>query len=224
LITTVLLDVDDTLLDFHEGAREAMKQGYTEAGLQYEDKMFDVFTQINDGLWRKIETKEITRDELYQIRWNLVFDALSINYDGEKFEEIFLRMLRTSSVPVPYALEIIKYLSSKYTVCVASNAPHDQQILRMDNVGLTPYIQHIFTSEKLGYEKPSTKFFDCCFAELGNVKRDEVIIIGDSITADIKGGIDYGIKTCWFNYRNKSDQGIKPHYIIETLKDLKNIL
>ena len=224
MISTVFIDVDDTLLDFHEGAKDAMKRGFLEAGLTYKKEMFETFSTINDSLWRKIETKEITRDELYRIRWKLVFDAISIDFDGEEFEEIFLRMLRTSSVPVPYAIELMQYLSGKYTVCVASNAPHDQQLLRMENVGLTPYIDHVFTSERFGYEKPSVKFFDCCFDILKDVKKDQVIIIGDSVTADIKGGIDYGIKTCWFNYRNKPAQGIQPDYTIDKLEDLLKIL
>lgn len=224
MITTVLIDVDDTLLDFHEGARDAMKRGFAEAGLCYSDDKFDTFSKINDGLWRKIETKEITREELYRVRWALVFEALGIDYDGVEFEQIFLKMLQTSSVPVPYAIELCEYLSEKYTVCVASNAPHDQQILRMDNVGLTPYIDHVFTSELFGFEKPCANFFDECFARLGDVKKDEVIIIGDSITADIKGGMDYGIMACWFNYRNKSSQGITPDYTVSKLEEIKNIL
>ena len=175
MITTVLIDVDDTLLDFHEGARDAMNRGFLEVGLEFTDDKFDTFSKINDVLWRKIETKEITREELYRVRWNLVFDAIGIDYDGEKFEEIFLKMLQTSSVPVPNAIEITEYLSKKYTVCVASNAPHEQQILRMNNVGLTPYIDHIFTSERFGHEKPGAKFFDCCFEVLGDIKKEEVI-------------------------------------------------
>lgn len=224
MITTVLIDVDDTLLDFHEGARDAMRRGFDFVGLSYSDDKFDTFSKINDELWRKIETKEITREELYRVRWALVFEALGIDYEGVVFEEIFLKMLQTSSVPVPYAIELMQYLSRKYTVCVASNAPHDQQILRMENVGLMPYIDHVFTSERFGHEKPSTKFFDECFRVLSGVKKDEVIIIGDSVTADVKGGMDYGIKACWFNYRNKSSKGITPDYTVLKLEEIKDIL
>ncbi|MDD4689263.1 MAG: YjjG family noncanonical pyrimidine nucleotidase [Eubacteriales bacterium] len=225
MIKCVLIDIDNTVLDFNLSAKEAMKIVFNEYEIQFYEEMFGVFTGINDGLWIEVENGRMTKDELFKVRWNTILNAMNINLDGETFEQKFLKALEVCAVPMKFAEEILEYLSSRYILCAATNAPHEQQLLRLERSGLIKYFDHIFTSGKLGATKPSREFFEECFKALDGVSADESIMIGDSITADIVGGINYGITTCWYNYRNApAPEGITPDYIIGTLDEIKNIL
>lgn len=225
MITTVFLDVDNTLLDFHLCALDSIKRGFDTWGMEYNDNVFTVFNEINDGLWHRIEKGEMTRDELFRIRWQLIFDRLGIDRNGPDFEKMFVANLAESAIPVEGANDLVEYLAGKYDIYVTSNAIHRQQIVRMTKAGMIDYIKDIFTSEVIGFAKPTKEFFDECFRRIPDVKKENVIIIGDSLTADIKGGVDYGIKTCWFNFKGeKYDVRPECDYIVDRLCEIKNIL
>lgn len=225
MIKVVLFDIDGTLLDFEKCAEQSMFTVAKEFGVELPENIVQVFHEINDSLWLKIEKKELTRDELRKIRWKLIFEAVGIDFDGPAFEERFFSYVSESCEKFDGAEQIMEYISKKYTLCVASNAMYNQQVRRLTNAGLYGYVEKMFISEKIGYPKPDREFFDGCFKELGDVKKDEVIIIGDSISADIAGGAAYGIKTCWFNPKKKSaPEDIKIDYIVNSLEEIKNIL
>lgn len=223
MIRNVLIDVDNTLLDFDKCARQAMLSGYADLGLHFEDWMFDRFRTINLDMWIAMEAGKISKDELIKTRWQNVFDNLGIVADGVNFEEIFRVYLNESAIPVDGAMDALKYLSSKYNVCAASNAPFEQQIRRLRNSGMLKYIDKVFASEKIGYPKPRKEFFDACFAETAFIP-DETVMIGDSLTADINGARNYGIKTCWYNHYGENAEGIDCDFIISSLYEIKNIL
>ncbi len=224
-IKVILFDIDNTLLDFNKGAKAAMEKCLEAHGITPGDEMFDTFLRINDSLWRKIETAELTKAELHRTRWQLIFKELGIALDGEAFEKEFLTALQTSARPVDGAFETLDYLYGKYTLCAASNAPYEQQIKRLSNVGMMKYFSKLFISEKIGHSKPSREFFDACFNELPDISRNEAVIIGDSLTADIFGGIEYGLHTVWFNYA-KADvpENLGADYVVNSLSEIKGIL
>lgn len=225
MITTVFIDVDDTLLDFDKCAQRSIQKALEDINIPFDDSFFSVFTQVNNSLWEKLEKRRITKDELYSKRWDMIFERFGIKYDGALFEKSFLYHLNNSAVCVPYANELLRYLYPRYTLCITSNAPHKQQLQRLKNADMLRYIYKVFTSEKIGIEKPDKKFFDACFAELGTVFAGEVMIIGDSLSADICGGAGYGMKTCWFNPRGNALTGsVKPDYIVSSLEEITNIL
>lgn len=225
MITTVLLDVDNTLLDFNRCAAWSMKKAMTEWGLPCYEQLYATFQTINQKLWHEIEEGTLTKDELYRIRWQMIFDRCGIDADGAAFEGIFLKYLRDAHEPVDGAMELLSYLSEKYTVCIASNAPYEQQLHRLKQAGMLPYIQYLFISEEIGHPKPGRRFFDYCFSQLKTVRPEEVIMIGDSLTADIAGGIEYGIQTCWYNYDGIAVPDFpKADYIVTSLGQIQDIL
>ena len=190
MLKAVLMDIDDTLLDFGKCAEQAMRIGFAEWGLPYDDSTYATFTRINDGLWLMIERGELTTQQLFQFRWNRIFEALGIQADGAAFEKRFLDLLYETAIPVDGADEICRYLKKKYILCAASNAFHDQQLNRLEMAGLLPYFDHVF-----------------------------------SLTADITGGKNAGMKTIWYNHTHRPvPERCEADQIVESLSELKNLL
>ena len=229
MIKAVLLDIDNTLLDFDAYVKDSMKNGFEKYGLgTYKDSDYDTFTVINNGLWHEIEVGTLTFEELKKIRWNKIFKALGIDFDGVFFEKYFREYLNESAIPVKGANELLEYLKSKgYILCAASNGPYDQQCNRLRIGGMYEYFTHFFISEKVGFSKPAQEYFDVCFAEINRcseICKDEVMMIGDSLSADIAGAAAFGFKTCFFNIKHKDASDVKADFTAEYLEDIKNIL
>ncbi len=225
MIKAVLIDIDNTLLDFIKAAYISIKSAFNSFGFEYDQNMHVVFNRVNDGLWKDIEACKLTREELHKIRFNLVLKELGIEFDGQKIEKEFLKNLFDCVVIVDGAVEILEYLAGKYDVYVASNAIYDQQVNRLTKAGMIGYIKKLFISERMGVYKPEKAFFDACFKELGGITPDQVVMIGDSINADIKGGKNYGMKTIWFNFKGEKEPDEKPYdYVVDKLLEIRNIL
>lgn len=225
MIKAVLIDIDNTMLDFCKSADKAIKILFKEKGLNYTDVVFPTFYEINEELWRRIERKELTKPELYKLRWKLIFEALQIEYDSDVMEQDFRKILSGIAEPVDNVYEMLDYLKGKYKLYAASNSSYEHQIKRLTASDMLKYFDEIFVSEKVGALKPAKEFFDVCLNTIGDVSADEVVMIGDSLTADILGGNEYGIKTIWFN-PNKLDipENPKPDYTVNSLLEVKNIL
>lgn len=225
MIKAVLIDIDNTLLDFDKCAKLSIIEACKVLNIKYEERFFPAFTFVNDNLWLDIEKGVITKEQLHAIRFYKVFEYLNLSYDGTAFETEFRKALKKSGEPVDGAKELLEYLHGKYVVGVASNSALPQQIERLTKAGLIPYIDKFFVSTDIGYEKPSKEFFDACIKGLNPVKKEEVIMIGDSLTADIKGGKDFGLKTVWFKFRKVKDvAGLSPDYTVSKLNEIKKIL
>lgn len=231
MIRVVFFDIDDTLLSFSGYVKEAMKSGFALFGLPpYREEMFPVFERINTGLWKRLEEGVLTFEELIGVRWDMIFKALGISFDGKTFEDYFRKQLFVSAVLEPGAIELLGYLKDKYVLCTASNGPYAQQINRLKLGGLHDCFEHIFVSEKIGVSKPDPAFFDFCFKELResgltDLRPEESIIIGDSPSSDIAGGKAYGLKTCLYDGK-AADAGARAaaDYTVSRLCEITEIL
>ena len=229
MVKAVLLDIDNTLLDFDAYVKSAMKDGFEKFGLGvYRDEMFDVFLSINNGLWREIEEGTLTFGELQKIRWNRIFDSLGISFDGCRFETYFREYLFDSAILVEGAHELLEYLKGRYILCVASNGPFAQQLNRLTVGGLYPYFSHFFISEKIGASKPSKEFFSHCLEVLNRddaISPSEIMVIGDSLTSDIAGAIDSGMKCCYFDRKGRGiGSGQEIDHVVGHLDEIRAFL
>lgn len=220
----VFIDIDDTLLDFTKCANDAIKSACNKFGVPYTTTLVDTFHPINLDLWHRLEKKEMTKEKLFDTRFQIVFDKLGIKADGIAFETAFRENFHESAILVDGARDLLEYLRSKYKVYVASNASMHQQTNRMKKAELDGYIDGYFVSEEIGFPKPQKEFFDACFKALPDVKPQDVVMIGDSLSADIKGACEYGLKTIWYNHRNEPTSDVKCDYIVSRLSEVKNIL
>ena len=220
----VFIDIDDTLLDFTKCANDAIKSACNKFGVPYTTTLVDTFHPINLDLWHRLEKKEVTKEKLFDTRFQIVFDKLGIKADGIAFETAFRENFHETAILVDGARDLLEYLRSKYKVYVASNASMHQQTNRMKRAELDGYIDGYFVSEEIGFPKPQKEFFDACFKALPDVKPQDVVMIGDSLSADIKGACEYGLKTIWYNHRNEPTSDVKSDYIVSRLSEVKNIL
>ena len=231
MIQVVLIDIDNTLLSFSGYVKEAMRDGFAQYGLKpYTEAMFPVFERINNSLWEQIEQGTLSFEELTEIRWNLIFHALGISFDGRIFEQYFREKLFFSAVPEPGAVELLEYLSRRYRLCIASNGPYEQQINRLRLGNMYDFFTHFFVSSQIGAQKPSAAFFDFCFNELRssgfpNLVPEETIIIGDSLSSDIAGGAGYGMHTCLYQKQpTPALDTSKAEHIVRSLAEIQQIL
>ena len=223
MIRAIFIDIDNTLLDFDAYVKESLRSGFKQFGLpEYEPFMYDTFKEINDDIWRQLERKEIDFETLKKNRFNLIFKALGFECDGEAFETYFRSALNESAIPVNGAYELLEVLSKDYILCTASNGPCNQQINRLQIADMLKYFEYNFISEKLGHSKPSRNFFDAAFAQLNDKRANpivpnECIMIGDSLTSDIAGGYEYGMKTCFYSHHKQDIQDSRINYFVKEL-------
>lgn len=231
MIKALLIDIDNTILDFDAYVQEGMKNGFEKFGLPpYEDYMNDIFWKINSKMWQDIEDGVITYQDLLNTRWNKVFAALGFSCDGCAFEKYFKGCLFDSAIPIEGAYELLEYLKPRYPLYVASNGAYAQQVNRLTKGNMLGYFKKLFISEKIGFSKPSDKFFDYCIEKIGEdigekPQPDEIMIIGDSLSSDISGAISYGIKTCFYDKNKKGNGGDIPiDYTVTSLLQIKQFL
>ena len=222
---TILLDLDNTIIDFNECARHSIMDIFQDLGFHYDENVFDTFITENVKIWKRLELGEIDKLYLRANRWNIILGKLGIDYDGTIIEERFENGVAKGAYPVEYAYELLQYLYNKYDIYVVSNGFRFVQESRVKIGKFDKYFKELFLSEDIGIQKPNIRFFDYCYEKLGSPPKEELILIGDSLSADIKGGNNFGIDTIWFNKNNDpAPSDIIPTYTVEKLSQIKEIL
>ncbi len=221
----LLFDVDDTLLDFDLAENAALDRMFKEENIVVTSEMIARYKEINESMWRAFERGEVTKNTLHNTRFSMALKEFGIEVDGTYFESLFQKYLREAHHYVDGAYEVIAQLANHYHLYVVSNGVTVTQNKRLVDANLAQYFKGIFISEQTGYQKPMPDFFDYVFERIDHFDKEKALIIGDSLTSDIKGGIQSGIDTCWFNIRNvENTSGIEPHYEIKKLQDLHDLL
>lgn len=225
MIETVFLDLDDTLLDFHRAEAAALRRALTEMDVTPTEEIISLYSRINDAQWKRLERGELTRAEVMHDRFALFYEALGISRDVRRTMTLYEGYLGQGHYFMPHAEEVLALLYPRYTLCITSNGTERIQRGRLESAGLARFCRKFFISETIGYNKPDPRFFDACFAALPQARRESTVIIGDSLTSDILGGKNAGIRTCLYNPREKENKtDIRPDYTISDLGQLPELL
>ena len=207
MIKLILIDIDNTLLDFDAFVNVFLSEHFGDLS-----KTGPVFRKINDLLWRQLEEGGLTFSELKKRRWKM-----------------FRNEMHESSIPVTNAMEMLKELSQQYMLCTASNGPYEQQVHRLILAGMDHYFAMHFISEEIGYSKPDPRFFEVAFERINRNRsvpfaKEEILIIGDSLTSDMEEGRRAGIHTCFYNRNGIDIHGIQVDYAVNDLAEIAGLL
>ena len=225
MIRNVLFDLDDTLFDFHKAEKIALTKTLVHFGIDPTEETLALYSAINAAHWKRLELGEISREEVKVGRYRELFKTIGVECDPVKATAYYESMLAIGHYFMPGAPELLEELYGKYRLYIVSNGTAKVQEGRIGSSGIAKYMDGIFISQILGANKPDKQFFDICFAEIPDFSLSETVIIGDSMSSDIKGGINAGITTVWFNPKGiENDNDIKPDYTIKELSEVPGLL
>ena len=227
MIQAILWDVDATLLDFHAAEKAAILKLFRQFHLgECTEEMLQRYANINRGYWERLERGELTRDQVLVGRFQEFFEKEELDVSAAPaFNEAYQSSLGDTIVYRDDSYHIIKSLRGKVKQYVVSNGTIVAQEKKLRLSGLGELMDGVFLSEELGVEKPNKAFFDKVFKEIGDMDRDTVLIVGDSLTSDIRGGNNAGIRTCWYNPGNAAlIEGVHVDYEITDLHEVYDLL
>ena len=226
MIRDVFLDVDDTILDFGRAEREALASALSQMGVGVTDARIQKYHEVNLAHWQMLERGEITRERLLVRRFEKFFESVGVFANAEKTQRVYEYELGRRSYFLEGAEALLETLRTEgYRIFLASNGTTVVQAPRIKASGLDLICHGIFLSEEIGCDKPQKEFFDACFARIEDFSPENAIILGDSLSSDILGGKNAGIKTCWFNPKKLPLTGdVIPDYEISELSEFLEIL
>lgn len=221
----LFFDLDDTLMDFHKAEAWALRQALRHSGIEPNDAIVARYSAINQSQWELLEEQKLTREQVLIRRFQLLFQELGVDASCEETQHCYENMLAKGHDFMPGAPELLETLNGKYQLYLVSNGTAMVQDCRLRDSGIEKYFQGIFISERVGVDKPQKAFFDRSFATIPNFDPSQAMIIGDSLTSDIRGGNNAGIFTCWYNPKHKPRRAdIHVDYEIAELMELPKLL
>ena len=222
----ILFDADETLFDFKKSERAALQQTMSDMNLAYDENYhLRVYQEINTAIWKEFEAGLITQERLKIERFRRFADQLKAGFDEADFATSYMKHLANASFLLNESLELIRNLHRDYRMAIITNGLKDVQNTRIKKSPIGPYFQDVVISEEVKAAKPDPKIFEYALKRLGHTEKSKVLMVGDSLTSDIQGGINFAVDTCWFNPRQLVNQsGIKPTYEISQLMMLQKIL
>ncbi|MED1921862.1 MULTISPECIES: YjjG family noncanonical pyrimidine nucleotidase [Bacillus] len=222
---TLLFDIDNTLLDFTASETDALQKLFQGSKLELTAEVEARYKALNQGLWKAFEEGEMTRDEVVNTRFALLFKEYGLEADGVLMNQAYRQYLEEGHQMIDGAYELIERLSPLFDLYIVTNGVSRSQYKRLGDSGLYPFFKDVFVSEDTGFQKPMKEYFDYVFARIPGFSAEGGLIIGDSLSADIKGGQMAGMDTCWFNPGEKANEsGIIPTYEIHSLDELYDVL
>ena len=222
----LLSDLDNTLLDFTAAEHNAIGKLLLHYGAVADDEAKNAYSKFNDSLWKRLERREITRDELIYMRFREFFRLRGIDGDGGEAAALYEKYLSEGGIWMEHGQELFERCKGKVKIYIISNGTATVQLPRLRLTGIDKMADGHFISELVGCNKPDKRYFDKVFAEIPGFDRERALLLGDSMTADISGGIACGLDTCLFDKDGKYNEGgrIKPMYVINELPEIFDIL
>ena len=225
MIEFLFLDLDDTILDFHKAERIAISKTFQAFGLEPTEAVLDRYHVINRQHWERLEKGELTREQVLQGRFEVLFLEMGRRADAAAIARTYEHNLSIGHYFLPGAREALDALGKHCRLYLASNGTASVQQGRLTSAGLYPVFEKVFVSQELGFNKPSIEFFNACTRQIPGYDPQKAMMVGDSLTSDIQGGINAGMATCWVNPTHAPGRpDIRPDYEIGALSELEGLL
>lgn len=221
----LLFDADNTLLDFDENERVSLSETFLHFGLPCDEKVLKLYHEINLMYWEMLSRKEIERDELLIKRFETLFEKVGIKADPVATENRYRTNLGNGCQVMSGAMEVCRQLRKDYKLYIITNGVAKTQHNRLEKSGLADLMDDIFISDEIGYNKPDREFFEYVEKHIPGFEAKRALVIGDSLFSDIRGGVEYGLDTCYLNiYHKENSSEIQPTYEIQDIVELPALL
>ncbi|MBE6667318.1 MAG: noncanonical pyrimidine nucleotidase, YjjG family [Ruminococcaceae bacterium] len=225
--TTILFDSDETLLDFKKSEREAITGALAFAGVNADSEMIAEYSRINRSLWNLLEKGEIKKEELKYRRFEIFFDKYGVSGAPKATANKYMELLSKRGYLLDGADTLCESLSKKADLYMVTNGIKFIQEGRLADSGIICYFKDIFISEDAGFDKPRVEFFEYVSARIPDFSKENTLIVGDSLTSDMAGGINFGIDTCWYNPKRveaPSDISGKITYTVSSYEEIYDLV
>lgn len=222
----IIFDADETLFDFEKAEKDALKNTILEFDIEYDENYhLKVYKEINSAIWKELEDGLITQKKLKVERFKRLSDRLKTEFDEVQFTKAYTKHLSNASFLYDDSITIVENLHKDYRLSMITNGLKDVQDTRIRKSIIAKYFEDIVVSEEVNVSKPDPKIFEHALNNIKHTDKSKVLMVGDSLTSDIQGGINFGIDTCWFNpSKIVNTTGINPTYEICSLMELRDVL
>ena len=223
---TILFDADNTILDFDKAEFEALRRAFADHGIEIDQNLVDIYRKNNIELWQQLEKGLVTKQYVLNNRFINTAKDLQLDCDILAISRLYEEYLHQGFYVIEGAENVLQGLIDMgATLYIVTNGVLSIQNARMKGSGVGKYFKARFVSEEIGFPKPQIEYFNHCFAHIDNFDKSQTIIVGDSLTSDIQGGINAGIDSCWYNPKHQeNNRGITPTYQISALEQLFDIV
>ncbi|MDO4522858.1 MAG: YjjG family noncanonical pyrimidine nucleotidase [Eubacteriales bacterium] len=221
----LLLDADETLLDFKKAEEQAIRATFAQHGLEMNDDVLAMYSSINQQCWKEFEQGIIDKPTLLAERFRRLFVHLGLDADPNTVRVTYQDQLGLAAFWIDGARELCEELSMSHKIYIVTNGVSATQHSRFAICGLDQLADGVFVSEDVGYQKPRREYFAYVFAQIGEFDPEKVLLVGDSLSADIAGGIKAGMDTCWYNpHHHALPKELNPTYVIDDIRKLREIV
>ncbi|MBQ6826057.1 MAG: YjjG family noncanonical pyrimidine nucleotidase [Clostridia bacterium] len=224
MYTSLFLDLDNTLLDFQKSEAYAIKKVLISHNLPHSEQDIKTYSAINLSYWKRYERGEIPKSAIFEGRFATLLDYFGTTGDIKSISKQYFEELSEGYFKIDFAEDILCYLKSRgYKLYATTNGIAQTQFKRIKYSKIEPYFDDVFVSENTGHQKPKKEYFEYVINHIEEKDRAKMLIIGDSQSSDILGGLNAGIDTCWYNPENQSPK-YPSKYEISSLLALKTLL
>ncbi|MEG0256661.1 MAG: YjjG family noncanonical pyrimidine nucleotidase [Vagococcus sp.] len=220
----LIFDLDNTLLDFSKSEYNALQSLFAKYGVVFNEETFEQYKKINHQLWSKLEEGRIKKETVLESRFAQFFATQGVQVDGAKADDEYRQFLENRNDLMDGAIELLEFLTEEgYTIYAGTNGVGRTQRKRLENANMTGFFKELYISEEIGFEKPDVRFFETIFSKEGIKELNSVLMIGDSLSSDIRGANRVGIDTIWLNnsfIKSIEDQTMYECVNLNEMKDL----
>ena len=221
----LLFDIDNTLMDFTAGEKTALFQTMEEMGVPITEEDYQKYLEVNRAAWARFETGELDSKAVQRVRFEDYAMHLGVDVaQGAALNARYVENLGQQAILLPGAMELLETLSRRYKLAVATNGLTLVQRARLQKSGFLPLLSGVFISQEMGVQKPDKAYYEHIFSAFGDDAREKYLMIGDSLSADIAGGINAGIDTCWYRPAGAEEPHVEPTYTVDGYDELLELL
>ncbi len=221
----LLFDIDNTLMDFTAGEKTALFQTMEEMGVPISEADYQKYLEVNRAAWARFETGELDSKAVQRVRFEDYAMHLGVDVaHGAALNARYVENLGQQAILLPGAMELLETLSRRYKLAVATNGLTLVQRARLQKSGFLPLLSGVFISQEMGVQKPEKAYYEHIFSAFGDDAREKYLMIGDSLSADIAGGINAGIDSCWYRPFGAGEPHVVPTYTVDGYEELLELL